>query len=477
MQIYAPISKLFQFHQEMEDVVSMKRVSKKKFKKEIKKNIKRVAKRLKVKKILKIFKKSTSTRLIKKVYCRTFQTALRGLLPILPYRNPEVYEHMEQIPGILRKNLLVNPLIITDITLARIGAVEPLKKILDEAGISYAIFDQTVPNPTTALVEAAAKVYREHHCDSLIAFGGGSPMDLAKGVGVRIARPRTPLTMMKGILKVLHKLPTIIAVPTTAGTGSETTLASVLVDSKTRHKFTINDFPLIPRYAILDAKNIHSLPASIGAATAMDALTHAVEAYIGRSTTKETRSDAELAVKLIFRYMDASIKHEDATSERGMLYAAHYAGRAFTRSYVGYNHAISHSLSGQYDLPHGWTNAVLLPLVLRKYGHCIDKKLARLAVYAGLDDRHAKVSSDRESSRFTDAELAERFIQAIENMNRKYGIPDHIDVIQKEDIPTMAAYAEKEANPLYPVPVLWGRKELTEIYYEVGGLKYDSHFD
>ena len=221
-------------------------------------------------------------------------------------------------------------------------------------------------------------------------------MDLAKAVGVLLARPGKPLERFAGILKVRRKLPVLIAIPTTAGTGSETTLAAVLIDGNTRHKFAINDFPLIPKYAVLDPSNIHTLPSHIAASTGLDALTHAVEAYIGRSTTKQTRADAENAVKLIFENFDAAVNHENTAAESAMLKASHYAGRAFTRSYVGYIHAVSHSLSGKYDLPHGWTNAVL-----------------------------------------------------------------------PEDIPLLASYADKEANPLYPVPVLWNAKELEEIYREV----------
>ena len=144
----------------------------------------------------------------------------------------------------------------------------------------------------------------------------------------------------------------LIAIPTTAGTGSETTLAAVLINADTRHKFTINDFQLIPKYAILDPSTIHTLPVSIAATTGLDALTHAVEAYIGRSTTRQTRADAEKAVKLIFENLDASVNHESTEAESAMLKASHYAGRAFTRSYVGYIHAVSHSLSGQYNHPH-----------------------------------------------------------------------------------------------------------------------------
>lgn len=393
---------------------------------------------------------------IKKAYCRCFQKVFHIALPILPYRNPKIHKSLTEIPEILRKNKVKKPLIVTDQNLSAIGAVERLKYILTKERIEYALFDEVYPNPTTQLVLDATAVYYENHCDGVIAYGGGSPMDVAKALGVKLVHPHKSLEQMGGILKVHKRLPLIIAVPTTAGTGSETTLASVIVSSSTRHKFTINDFPLIPRYAILDPETIHTLPEHIGATTGLDALTHAVEAYIGRSTTKETRYDSEHAVKLIFENLEAAVWHESQEAEAAMLEAAHFAGRAFTRSYVGYIHAISHSLSGQYNLPHGWTNAVLLPIILRKYGSCVHEKLAKLAVVAGLGDES-----------LGSAELAERFISAIEAKNRMFNLPDKVEAIYEEDIPEMAAYADKEANPLYPVPILWDQKQLAKIYKEV----------
>ncbi|MDE7251071.1 MAG: iron-containing alcohol dehydrogenase [Lachnospiraceae bacterium] len=393
---------------------------------------------------------------LKKIYCRCFQTVFRIALPILPYRNPEVRNHILEILDILKKEAISKPLIITDQTLSSIGATDSLQKVLTENRIPYALFDGAFPNPTTALARKATDFYRGNNCDGLIAFGGGSPMDLAKAVGVMLARPDKSLEKLAGILKVHRKLPALIAIPTTAGTGSETTLAAVLIDADTRHKFTINDFPLIPRYAILDPSTIHTLPVSIAATTGLDALTHAVEAYIGRSTTQQTRADAEKAVKLIFENLDASVNHDSTEAESAMLKASHYAGRAFTRSYVGYIHAVSHSLSGQYNLPHGWTNAVLLPLILKRYGSAVWKKLAKLAICAGIGN-----PAEGEEA------LAKRFIAAIEEKNNRYDIPCHIDAIRQEDIPLLASHADKEANPLYPVPVLWDAEELEKIYREV----------
>lgn len=404
--------------------------------------------------------------LVFQMYCRIFQLGMRAALPVLPYRNPEILDKIAEVPQLVRKAGLKKPLIITDRNLSKSGTADILKKVLTEESLPFALFDGAYPNPTTELAGQAFQFYRDNGCDSLIAFGGGSPMDLAKAVGILAVTPHKPLRKLAGILKVGRRIPTLIAIPTTAGTGSETTLAAVLIDSETRHKFAINDFPLIPRYAVLDPAAIHTLPPSIAAETGIDALTHAVEAYIGRSTTRGTRRDALEAVRLIFANLDSSCAHESAEAEAAMLQAAHLAGRAFTRSYVGYIHAVSHSLSGKYDLPHGRTNAILLPVVLRMYGERIHKKLARLAICAGLGKEGDSVET-----------LSEAFISSIEEMNSRHGIPNSIPEIREEDLPILARYAAGEANPLYPVPILWDAAELQNIYRKVmkkDGIKGNS---
>lgn len=392
--------------------------------------------------------------IIKKTYCRSYQIILRLMLPILPYKDPKVYKSLEDIKEILENENISKPLLITDSNLEKIGETKLIKKILNN--YNYVLFPGAYANPTTDLVLEAKKVYLDNNCDGLIAYGGGSPIDLAKGIGASLVRPNKDLIKLKGILKVRKKIPTLIAIPTTAGTGSETTLASVLVDSKTRYKFAINDFPLIPRYAILDVRCIHNLPIEVAAPTTLDALTHAVEAYIGRSTTIKTRKDAILAIKLIFKYYDDGVNHVTVEAEENLLKASHLAGRAFTRSYVGYIHAISHSLSGMYNLPHGYTNAILMPIILRRYGKKVTKKLAFLAREVNLGTKDDN-----------DSVLAQIFITKIANMAGKYKIPSKIKEIKEEDIVTLAKRADKEANPLYPVPVLYDAKVLEEILREV----------
>lgn len=396
---------------------------------------------------------------IKAIYCRSVQAVLRAALPVLPYREPQVFHNCGELSTVFQKENIRRVLIVTDTGIVRSGIAAQLEAVLDEDDISYAVYDQTRPNPTVVNVEQALSLYRRYRCQALIAIGGGSSMDCAKAVGARLARPGTPLGKLKGTLRILRPLPTLIAIPTTAGTGSETTLAAVITDTQAQHKYVMNDFVLIPKYAVLDARLTLSLPPHLTATTGMDALTHAVEAYIGRSTTRQTRQEALEATRLVFANVERAYRNgKDYEARSNMLTAAYRAGIAFSRSYVGYVHAVAHSLGGQYNIPHGLANAVLLPYVLESYGSCIHRKLHDLAVAAG-------VANAQES----DAGAAAKFIRAIRLLNARMGIPETLDGIRPEDIPVMAAHAEKEANPLYPVPRLMTRDELTFFYEQVTG--------
>lgn len=391
---------------------------------------------------------------LKKIYCRGFQTVFRLILPFLPYRDPKILHRLGEVPPLLKEKKIRRVLLVTDENLRKIGVTAPLEEALEQAGIFCAVYDETVPNPTVANAEAARETYLDNGCEAVIAFGGGSPMDCAKALCARIARPDRSLLQMKGLLKVRRATPLLIAVPTTAGSGSETTLAAVITDEKSHHKYVINDFALIPSYAVPDPAVTATLPKAVAAATGMDALTHAVEAFIGRSTTKETRADALKAVELIFRHLEKVCENGAEEDREQMLYASYLAGKAFTRSYVGYVHAVAHSLGGAYGTPHGETNAILLPHVLRAYGEAAEHKLALLADAAGIGGSGEK-------------EKAAAFIAAIEAMNRRLRIPDDIGMLKEDDIPSLARRADKEANPLYPVPRLMDAKELESLYRAV----------
>ena len=394
---------------------------------------------------------------IRKLYCRCFQGALRLALPFLPYRSPRIVHSVRDIPQCLLQKKITNVLVVTDGFLHISGMLEPMKQALKEQGIAFTVYDEVTPNPTVLNVELARERYLQNGCQGLIGFGGGSAIDCAKAVGARIARPNKPIPKMRGILQVLLPIPYLIAVPTTAGTGSETTLATVITDDKNAHKFPINDFPLIPRAAVLDPEMTRSLPKNMTSTTGMDALTHAIEAYIGQTTTRQTRADALEAARLVSENLErAYADGNDMTARDNMLRAAFLAGRAFSKSYVGYCHAVAHSLGGRYHIAHGLANAVLLPYVLETYGSAIDRKAKDIAVAMGIAD-----------SQTPPAQATQTLIAKIRQMNRNMGIPDKLPGIRAEDIPTLARYAHREANPLYPVPVLMDAKELEPFYYDV----------
>lgn len=391
---------------------------------------------------------------LKKIYCRIFQNCFKLVIPILPYRTPVILKSTSQISSVCESNQISKAMIITDSIVHQLGLLNRMCEHLEHHSIAYVIYDKTVANPTSDNVEEARKLYVDSNCQALIGFGGGSSMDCAKAVGARLVCPKKSLAKMEGILKIWKKIPLLICVPTTAGTGSETTLAAVIVDSNTRHKYAINDFNLIPDYAVLDPKPTLSLPKFVSACTGMDALTHAIEAYIGNSTTKQTRDYALKATKLIFENIYKVYEDGQNLKARShMLDAAYYAGHAFTVSYVGYVHALAHALGGKYNIAHGFANATLLDIVLKQYGKSVYKKLYEIALYCKICD----VTDSYEIG-------AKKFINEITRMKQYFGIGHTFKELKKSDIHELAVYADHEANSLYPVPVLWGVKELEKVY-------------
>lgn len=389
-----------------------------------------------------------------KAACRTIQWTFHIAIPILPYRKPELFDHVSDVVPLLQKHNLTAVLLVTDQGLRQVGCTAKLEEQIQNAGIHLAVYDKTSANPTVKNAEEAKALYLKECCQAIIAFGGGSSMDCAKAAGALIVYPKKNAKQLGGLLKVWHKLPPLIAIPTTAGTGSEVTVTAVITDSQQRHKYTMNSFPLMPHHAVLDPEVTRTLPPHLTATTGMDALTHAVEAYIGGSTTQETRRHALDAARLIFENLPlAYADSNNMEARRNLLMAAYKAGVAFSKSYVGYVHAIAHSLGGQYNVPHGLANAVLLPVVLEEYGPCVHKKLYEMAVAVGV-------------ANYTDtySAAAQKFIHSIRTMNEQMNIPTVFSQIRNADIPIMARHAAMEANPLYPVPRIMDRKELSRLY-------------
>ena len=394
-------------------------------------------------------------------FYRCYQFTMRVASYLLGIKEPKTLigeGSLKKAPEVLKEKGLSRPLVVTDNGIHSLGLLNPLFEVLKAEKVEYAYFHDVVANPTIKNVEDGLKIYLENKCDSIIAVGGGSAMDAAKMIGARAVRPKKTVEKMKGLLKVGKALPFLIAVPTTAGTGSETTLAAVIVNQDTHHKYACNDPHLIPKLAILDPTLLVGLPPKITSTTGMDALTHAVEAYIGHANTRKTKISALLAVKLINDNLYDSYKDgQNLELRANMQKAAFLAGVAFTRAYVGYVHAIAHSLGGKYNVPHGLANAIILPYVLEAFGKKAHKKLADLADMLSL--------SEKEDS---DAERAAKFVGWIRQMNKSMDIPEKFDIeFKDEDVQEMIEHAFKEGNPLYPVPKEFNKKDFEKIYRTV----------
>ena len=392
--------------------------------------------------------------IFEKAFCRVYQKVIFLVEFFLPWGEPEMLTgpgSIKKLPSFVKSKGVDNVLIVTDKGLTSLGLLNSLYEELEKEGVKYTVFDGVQPNPTIDNIETARQMYLDNGCQGIIAFGGGSPMDCAKIAAARVVKPNQPIEKMRGIMKIGKKLPPFFAVPTTAGTGSECTLAAVVSNSKTHEKNACNDPFLRPRFAVFDPELTVGLPPHITSTTGMDALTHAVEAYIGKSNVPSTIKFAEKATKMIFENLETAYTDgKNIEARNNMLLASYNAGMAFTRAYVGYVHAVAHNLGGQYGIPHGLANAVILPVMLEAYGDAVYEPLANLAELVGIKGDN-------------DEELAKAFIAEIYAMNERMNIPTGFTQIQEKDIPIIVERALKEGNPLYPVPVIYGEPEMTAI--------------
>ena len=388
-------------------------------------------------------------------YCRTFQKVMKVAVCFLDWTEPEIIRGagcVKELPAAIKAKGVTTVLVVTDKGLMGLHLLDSLFDALAKEGINYTVYDGVQPNPTIDNIEQALAMYKAAECNGIVAFGGGSPMDCAKACGARVVRPNKTVPELRGLLKVMKKLPPLFAVPTTAGTGSETTIAAVVSNPKTHEKNAINDPRLRPKMAVLDPELTVGLPKHITSTTGMDALTHAVEAYIGHSNTKGTKAAAEKATRLIFdNILEAYENGKNLEAREHMLVGSYYAGIAFTRAYVGYVHSIAHNLGGMYGTPHGLANAVILPHMLEFYGEKAYKPLAALADVAGLA-----------TDGLTTEQKAKLFIAKVKEFNEKMNIPTAFDFIKDEDVPLIAKRALMEGNPLYPVPRIMNQKTCEE---------------
>lgn len=350
----------------------------------------------------------------------------------------------KKTPSVLRGAGITNVLVVTGSGSSK-KLAEPVIEEIKKAGMSCAHYDKVEANPSLETAEQIARLYREAGCNGFLAIGGGSPIDATKAAAVRIARPNTPLEKIAGVMRVIVPVPPIVAMPTTAGTGSECSYAAVITDHHREIKIAITDQHLTPKAAILDPELTVGMPPFLTATTGVDALTHAVESYVSAYyRTDFTIRCAEEAVVKIFRNLETAYKDGTNIEARSqMLEASYKAGLAFTRTGVGNVHAIAHALGGKYGIAHGLANSVILPIVLEDYGSVVYTQLAHLAELTGV------------MSEGTEKQKASAFIAAIRALNQRLGLPTGLADIKPQDFDHIAKTAVYEATHTYPTPVIY----------------------
>lgn len=371
----------------------------------------------------------------------------------LKQRQPTILSQLEDTIPLLQKEGITKLFITTTQGFIRRRTLEGFFTQLDQAAIAYTVYTNIHPDPLIEDVEKGLALFQAEGCQALLAIGGGSVIDATKIIGARLARPDLAVADMKGILKIRKDLPLLIVAPTTAGTGSEVTVAAVITgeDQGLHYKYAISDFFLIPRYAVLDPHLLLTLPPFMTATTGMDALTHAVEAYTNKFASPYVQTLSQEAVSLIFANLETAYQDGSNLEARSnMLLASYKAGLAFSHNFVGYVHALAHAMGALYGLGHGYLNAIILPVVLEAYGEAVYDPLATLADCVGIPGH------DQPSK-------AQAFIQAIRDMNRRMDLPEVIAELDPQDFDCICDRALAEGNPQYPVPVIWGKKEMMAV--------------
>ena len=357
--------------------------------------------------------------------------------------------------NVLKEKHLTHYMIVTTPGFIKRGTLQSFFDALNQNDIQYSIFRDLKPDPEICDVEKLKEMFIKEGRQALIAIGGGSVIDCSKAALACIQMKNLDVKTVLHIGRVSKPLPLLIAVPTTAGTGSEVTAGAVITDPIKKRKYALSHLFLIPKYAVLDASLLTSLPSKMTAYTGMDALTHAIEAYINYFNNRKTNEYALCAIKSIFQYLVPSF--EDGLNKHyrlELLEASYNAGVAISNNYVGYVHAIAHGIGGMYHLQHGMINAIILPIVLEEYGDVITKKLVNIADIIGING-------------CTDKEKVERFIRKLKELNRIFSIPTSISEIKDEDIHYLAIGAEKEGNPTYPTPVTWDVEQFEKVIRKI----------
>lgn len=357
---------------------------------------------------------------------------------------------------VLKEKHLTHYMIVTTPGFIKRGTLQSFFEALTQNDIQYSIFHDVKPDPEISDVEKLKEMFiKDDGCQALIAIGGGSAIDCSKAALACVQMKNLDVKTVLHTGRVSKQLPLLIAVPTTAGTGSEVTAGAVITDPIKKRKYALSHLFLIPKYAVLDSSLLTSLPAKMTAYSGMDALTHAIEAYINCFNNRKTNEYALCAIKSIFQYLVPSF--EDGLNMQyrlELLEASYNAGVAISNNYVGYVHAIAHGIGGMYHLQHGMINAIILPIVLEEYGGAVVGKLAKIADVVGITGA-------------TDQDKSKQFIQKLKDLNQIFSIPTSIPEIQEEDIHYLATGAEKEGNPTYPTPVTWNVAQFEKVIRKI----------
>ncbi|MCG7537710.1 iron-containing alcohol dehydrogenase [Pseudoalteromonas sp. OOF1S-7] len=376
---------------------------------------------------------------------RCYHFLLKSIVRFIGIPEPRLYQGKQGLDdAILDLSLPADTqvMVVTDKVLNELQVIKPVLEALRARNLSPVVYDQVQANPTITNIEQGYQVYNTHRCEAIVSVGGGSVLDAGKLIGARVVRPHRSVDAFSGLFKVFKTLPPNIAIPTTAGTGSETTVVAVFNDDKQNKKLAAADFCLVPQRAVLLSQLTTTLPAKITAATAIDALTHAIEAILSINATEHTNRKALEACALIFTHLPIAYQHgQDLDAREKLLYASFLAGQAFTRTSVGYIHAISHQLTARYGTPHGLANAVLLLPVLHWYGSRIHPQLAMIARHCSLTSLDYPVEQQ-----------AQDFISHITHLLIQLNIQTQLNEVLSDDIQSLAAMALDEAHPDYPVP-------------------------
>lgn len=399
------------------------------------------------------------TAIHKKVYYRLLQK-LMGRFIMKPQPKAMIYMgpgSTAQLSDAIGRFGFKKILVVTDKPLRELGVLNPTLEALQKAGVQQVVYDGVLPDPTEQVVDKGIDLYQQERCDSVLAFGGGSSIDAAKVIALGAANNcRAAETI--GAQKCKLPAAPLFAVPSTAGTGSEGTFIAVISNNETHDKGGVIDPSLIPKAAALDPEVMRGLPAHITAATGMDALTHAIESYIGRWGTDETDYYGLAACRLVFDNLAEACRNGDNLEAReAMALASYYGGLAITNALVGYVHAISHNLGAKYGVPHGLGNALVLPHVLELLEQDAAEKLADIAVHCGMGERSEG-----------DAALSRKLIDRVQALNDEIGIPRTTDVIRAEDVDALTDAALKEGGT-YPSPRFLSNSECRGVIEAVSG--------